>query len=540
MTWIILIFIGMFEYSSSFNNLFSYGIHQESLNSIFLTRSAIQELFSISDINYTKFKSEIELYKTWDTPQREYQNYNKFTYSSSEILPNEYIATNLTQKNVGLLFPLTESKPGMYFWSVYPEQIHLSWTENEDEICVMWVTYFEIDSILAYRIILNEENHEYNNWIYLYPETSIYDEMHEIIRLQYLHTVIISNLTQNAFYEYIIGNTWFWSEIYEFQGRTAYYQSLDPFKLSASQMVILGDLGIGPIGILTVKCINQYISTTTINGVIHLGDIAYDLNERDGRGGDEFLNMIQSISANYAYMVLPGNHESHLNFTEYRQRFRMPKNTNNENSNFFYSLNMGQAHYIFLNSELYFDEYLNTSAETQKNWLIKDLAEASANRKNVPWIIAMMHRPLYCSVDWSLPDPCLTSIECCSRAALLRDAFEDIFYNYSVDIVMQAHQHNYERTTPIYKNQSLIRENDDEHTHYSPRAPIYIMNGNGGNDEGYNDFVSSTPQPWSIVAFQEFGYGNLLISNSTHLYYEEISSIPCERMDYLHVIKGNY
>ena len=147
MTWIILIFIGMFEYSSSFNNLFSYGIHQESLNSIFLTRSAIQELFSISDINYTKFKSEIELYKTWDTPQREYQNYNKFTYSSSEILPNEYIATNLTQKNVGLLFPLTESKPGMYFWSVYPEQIHLSWTENEDEICVMWVTYFEIDSI---------------------------------------------------------------------------------------------------------------------------------------------------------------------------------------------------------------------------------------------------------------------------------------------------------------------------------------------------------------------------------------------------------
>ena len=536
MSWLLLVFNAIFEYCATFNYLFSYEMHPESIYSIMPISYNSQGLFSIWD----KFKSTKDIYRRFYIPPRDFQGSYFDEQGSSGLFPDSIGDTNISGRGPGVFFPLTESKPGSYFWSLYPEQIHLSWTENEDEICIMWVTYYELESTFAYRIILNEESNDYNNWISVTPETIMYDEMRDIIRLQYLHTVIISNLTQDAFYEYVIGNGWFLSEVYEFQGRTAYYQSTDPSRTAtSSQMTILGDLGIGPLGVAAVQCIDRYGSNSRINGIIHLGDIAYDLNERDGRGGDEFFNMIQPISAKYAYMVLPGNHETHINFTEYRQRFRMPRNSDNEGSNWFYSFNLGQAHYIFLNSELYFDSTLNISCETQNNWLIKDLAEANANRKNVPWIIAMMHRPLYCSVDWSLPNPCKATINCCTRAAYLRDIFEEIFYNNSVDIVIQAHQHNYERMTPIYKNQSLIRENDNNHTYYSPKAPVYIMNGNAGNDEGYNDYISKTPQLWSVAVFQEFGYGNLLVSNSTHLYYEEISSIRCERIDYFQIIKEN-
>jgi hypothetical protein len=82
----------------------------------------------------------------------------------------------------------------------------------------------------------------------------------------------------------------------------------------------------------------------------------------------------------------------------------------------------------------------------QLEWLENDLKQASQNRHRQPWIIAMGHRPFYCNAH--------KVFECGEYTVLLRNAAEDLFMKYGVDLVLTAHMHNYERTAQIYKNQT--------------------------------------------------------------------------------------
>ena len=45
------------------------------------------------------------------------------------------------------------------------------------------------------------------------------------------------------------------------------------------------------------------------DAVLHVGDIAYNLEHDDGKVGDEFLRMVEPIAARVPYMTCPGNHE---------------------------------------------------------------------------------------------------------------------------------------------------------------------------------------------------------------------------------------
>ena len=60
--------------------------------------------------------------------------------------------------------------------------------------------------------------------------------------------------------------------------------------------------------------------------VFHIGDIAYDLDKKDGDTGDDFLNDIVPIAAYVPYHVIAGNHEYSQDFLHYKERFSMPPN----------------------------------------------------------------------------------------------------------------------------------------------------------------------------------------------------------------------
>ena len=54
------------------------------------------------------------------------------------------------------------------------------------------------------------------------------------------------------------------------------------------------------------------------DAVLQPGDFAYDFRDQDGRNGDKYMQMLQPLVAQVPFMVGPGNHEYHYNFSHFR------------------------------------------------------------------------------------------------------------------------------------------------------------------------------------------------------------------------------
>ncbi|CAG9329841.1 unnamed protein product [Blepharisma stoltei] len=408
-----------------------------------------------------------------------------------------------------------------------PEQIHLSWTENENEMRATWVNFLNLETFIRYRPILCSDI--IPDWLSAPSSCTPFNAGEIIYRLQYIYTSVIPNLRPECFYEYFIETSMTQSEIYMFSGRTP--DASEPYQDAKNplSMVVYGDLGIGKNSLFVKNSLMQEIKVRDFLGIIHMGDIAYDMHEDDGMVGDRFLNSIQDISANFAYMVLPGNHELKHNLTHYRTKFKMPLNSANDGTSFFYSFNLGAAHFIMINTEMYISDHPDQIL-TQYNWLKKDLEIANQNRQAFPWIFVFTHRPLYCSlIEFS---------ECTSEAEILKSALEGLWHEYAVDIMFEAHNHYYERCTPIYKDRVVKSEYDDFNTHYNANATLYIISGNGGNNEGHNDPIPEVWQDWTLVMTDEYGYGKLDVLNKTHVHWTQYGAVSGDMVDHVWLIKN--
>jgi hypothetical protein len=95
----------------------------------------------------------------------------------------------------------------------------------------------------------------------------------------------------------------------------------------------------------------------------------------------------------------------------------------------YYSYDVGEWHVVSLNSELYFSRASSSEAREQENWLKKDLSD---HRKLCT--LAYFHRPLYSS----------------GPHGGSRDmrAFWTILYDAGADLILNGHEHHYERFLP--------------------------------------------------------------------------------------------
>lgn len=164
-------------------------------------------------------------------------------------------------------------------------------------------------------------------------------------------------------------------------------------------MIIFGDWGTGPVGQYTKNLLEIEMMTRDFAGILHMGDIAYDLEDEDGEIGNQYLRMIEPVAASFPYMVAPGNHDSFGNWSHYKARFNMPQTEENNGTNYFYSLNLGPVHFIMYNTNAYFLDNSTIEASVQTQWIVNDLEEANKHRSERPWIVVLAHHPLYCSVD---------------------------------------------------------------------------------------------------------------------------------------------
>jgi len=319
--------------------------------------------------------------------------------------------------------------------------------------------------------------------------------------LQWMNRVQLSDLKPGQKYLYTCESEGVRSAEFFFNSMRA-GQDWEPYFLVYGDM---GEVGGGP----SLSLLIEETATGKYTGVIHVGDFAYDFNDHGGKRGDRFMENIQPIAAYLPYMTAVGNHEIAFNFSHYRNRFSMPGDADN----MWYSWNAGPIHFIAYSTEVYFT---NGPIAEQLAWLKQDLTEANTpeNRKLRPWIMAYGHRPMYCSnIDGD---------DCSTPKSIIRAALETLFFEYGVDVIIEAHEHSYERLWPVY-NETVTAFN-----YNNPAAPVHLISGAAGCNE--NDGWCFNPMlgpkgPWS--AYRSWlpglnGFGKLKVFNATTLYWEQM------------------
>jgi len=140
------------------------------------------------------------------------------------------------------------------------------------------------------------------------------------------------------------------------------------------------------------------------------------------------------------------------------------------------------------------------SGSPQYSFVSNDLAQASIN-ENIDWIIVFGYRPFYSSPT-AHPGP-----------QDLRSSYPPLFEKYGVDLILTAHNHNYQRTFPILSNielpgKPIIKDGNNASDYENPGAPIYVTAGTGGAPlqelDGQSEFVANQ--------FAEIGFLNLNIT----------------------------
>ena len=179
----------------------------------------------------------------------------------------------------------------------------------------------------------------------------------------------------------------------------------------------------------------------------------------------------------------------------------------------FYSIDIGPIHFVTLNTEVFFSQ--KEQLDSQLKWLKEDLQKANSRRESHPWIIVLGHRPMYCSLTNNSQLPSNDKKED-DECLIVRTKLENILFEEGVDLYIAGHQHNYERSWPVYKGTAFHRN------YINPKAPIHIVNGAMGYQYIVDDFKGLQPA-WSAVRLcnkEKELYGKLEVLNSSHLAWE--------------------
>eukprot|EP00128_Syssomonas_multiformis_P008765 Colp12_sorted_trinity150504_noHs@23214 len=360
-----------------------------------------------------------------------------------------------------------------------PEQFMLSLTGKDGEMTVTYMTPEESFAICS----IGTSAGDLKTTVKGKSNTYTFDDYES----GYIHRVVFKNLQPKTTYFYKCGD--------ESVQASETFKFTTPAQVGRNNPVVfsvIGDVGQTSYSIDTYK---HVVGDESIEVAVHVGDLSY-ANSVQTRW-DNWGRIVEKVSAQTPYMVAVGNHEveksSELgkNFLAYQTRFATPDNgMSSEYKNLWYSFNVGNAHWIILNSYSSF-----TKGTDQYNWLVADLA--SIDRSATPWVFVLVHAPWYNSNEAHQDE---------KESYGMKAAMEKLVFDAKVDVVFAGHVHAYERSSRIY--------NDE----INSEGPYYINIGDGGNREGLADTFLDQPE-WSEVRHAAFGYGRLETVNATHAHW---------------------
>jgi hypothetical protein len=184
---------------------------------------------------------------------------------------------------------------------------------------------------------------------------------------------------------------------------------------------------------------------------LHAGDLDYL-----GNVDRSVFEPYREVLGNVCMYAVPGNHD--LDFTW--RDFFVPPEENPEGTGTYYSFDWGCAHFVGLDTNIALD-----SESEQIRWLIQNLEEPRA--PGIRWTVLFLHEPVYTvgayAFDSTLQPP---------------KVIPEIVDEYGVDLVLTAHDHNYQRTHPL--RGGVPRDAWQDPEFIQPRGTVYLVSGGGG------------------------------------------------------------
>lgn len=260
------------------------------------------------------------------------------------------------------------------------------------------------------------------------------------------------------------------------------------FTIPDSHFAVAGDWACKPETIATIN----NIKNKNPDIIFALGDLSYE------NTGDCWLNEISSIDKTKIRIVM-GNHEEEPGIppslvSQYKKSFSLPET--------FYSFDFQNVHFTIMDSNIPFD-----IKSQQYSFVTKDLLTASQN-DSIKWKVVLFHHPLYTSPT-----------EFYKGNDEMRKIYHPIFDHYGIDLVLQAHNHNYQRTYPLTYNYSVSDEDPiitslNKTMYEHPSGEVYVVVGTAG--KALYNFLARAK--YNVSEFIGHGFLDVaLTNNSTRL-----------------------
>jgi hypothetical protein len=197
-----------------------------------------------------------------------------------------------------------------------PEQIHIAFGKTPDMVAVQWSTRG-----LERAEGGGPEGQQPRSFVYWGKDPTHLDQAAEGLSISFVdggarkrqqqhHVVNMTGLEASTRYHYQVGDPAYGGLSHLYSFKTA----ADAVTLAADlpiRLAIYGDMGVDKNGSTVVGHLLEHMhgDPNYLDGVLHVGDFAYDMDERDGVQGDLFMRQIEPVAARLPYMTSMGNHE---------------------------------------------------------------------------------------------------------------------------------------------------------------------------------------------------------------------------------------
>jgi len=204
-----------------------------------------------------------------------------------------------------------------------PEQIHIAFGQTSDLVAVQWSTrsYVQPQQQQQQQQQVEEplQPHSFVRWG---KDPANLDNVAEGLTVDFIdggktkrrqrhHIVNMTGLEASTRYHYQVGDETLsdgLSQIYSFKTAPDAATLADNLPV---RLVVYGDMGVDLNGSTVIRHLLKHLNRDPdlFDGVVHVGDFAYDMYEREGKQGDLFMRQIEPIAARLPYMTSMGNHE---------------------------------------------------------------------------------------------------------------------------------------------------------------------------------------------------------------------------------------